>query len=77
MYRHQIDHLKGLKCSSTPEQLKFRNGREFTHLRSLRNPDRTWMRIHFRETHNDFYTSLGAIGEAILNVGRQCAVEGI
>jgi len=76
MSRRQVDHLGG-KCSRMPKQLKFQTAGEFNDLRSLRNPDGTWMRIHFRETNGEFRAALGAIGDAIFERSEVLGVQGI
>lgn len=69
----QVAHLMGGNCAKTPPQLTYQSAKDFNSLRSLRNPDGTWMRIYFYETDQsgDFLSSISAIGEALKRQGEE------
>src|SRR5947199_4407436 len=76
MVRRQVEHLN--KCQRRPNQFYFKTADDFQTLRSLRNPDGSWMPIYFhinRQHKSSFLTSASVMGLALGVIGRDLGVE--
>jgi hypothetical protein len=72
-------HLSGGLCLQHPEQLVFRSVKDFKQMRSLRNPDGSWMRLYHGDTTRTFpyLSGLKAVHEGLWSRAVAVGVSGI